>query len=115
MGHLEFRGRHALVLAALALAGAPGCGPEQRTPPGTNATAGEVTEEGPGSRVVAKPTSAPTVATPHGGSGPGVAPPVSPAKGAPASGESNSGQQTGKTPGVGSDATTEGARSSAKP
>jgi len=105
-----FRGTGATILASLAMAGAPGCGPEQPTPPGTNAPAGEVTTEGPGTRVVAQPESAPTVSTPHGGGGPGMAPPVTPAKGAPSSGESNSGQETGKTPGAGSDATTEGAK-----
>ncbi len=119
----------ALVLAALALAMAGGChdintGRDDRTgrgkgdqlpstgnaSQGTNATTGDVTTEGPGSRVVGRPVSAPSVSTPYGGDGAGAAPPVSPGKGMRGSGEANSGQQTGKLEGAGSDASTENAR-----
>ena len=103
-------GRPAVALSAFALLlGLSGC-EEKHTPPGTNAAAGEVTTEGPGSTVAAKAESRPEQTTPNSGGGSGMAPPVSPAKDSAASGESNSGQQTGKNAGVGSDATTEGAK-----
>ena len=103
-------GRPAVALSAFALLlGLSGC-EEKHTPPGTNAPAGEITTGGPGTTVVATPEAKPELTTPNSGGGSGMAPPVSPAKDSAASGESNSGQQTGKNAGVGSDATTEGAR-----
>lgn len=48
--------------------------------------------------------------TPYNGGGAGVAPPLSPAPGAPASGDTNSGQTSGEKSGPGSDANTEGAK-----
>ena len=78
---------------------------------GTNASTNEITTEGPGSQVLAKSKNdAPSASVPYGGSGAGVAPPVTPAQGGAPSGDSNSGQVTGKQGTVGSDATTEGAK-----
>ncbi len=78
---------------------------------GTNATTNDLTIEGPGSRVLAGPkVSAPGQSTPYGGSGAGVSPPVTPAKGTGASGDSNSGRESGKASAPGADASTEGAK-----
>lgn len=122
--------RLALIAASLALPALVGCtdlnsGQDTRTgrgkgdelpstgpgSAGTNATTGDLTTEGPGSKVVDKaPKVNPSQSTPYGGSGAGVAPPVSPEKGAPASGDSNSGQGVGKQQGPGADASTEAAK-----
>ena len=73
---------------------------------GTNATATEVTLEGPGSPKIIKKDTADKSggSTPYGGDGMGASPPVSPGKGGLPSGDSNSGQLSGKQNSVGSDA-----------
>jgi len=125
----------ALILVALGLPGVLGCndlnssrddrtgrGAGDQLPntgsgaQGTNATTGEITTGGPGSKVVGKNITstegAPSGSTPYGGDGAGAAPPVTPAKGAPASGDSNSGQTIGKDQGPGADASTGSAKPS---
>ncbi len=130
MNARTYRSRPAALLATLALALAAGCndintakddrtgrGSGDQLPAqgpgaaGTNATTNDLTIEGPGSRVLAGPkTSAPSASAPYGGSGAGVAPPVTPAQGSAPSGDTNSGQQTNRQVGVGADSTTEGAK-----
>ena len=124
------RNRAASLLAGLTLALAAGCtdtntskddrtgrGSGDQVPAqgggsaGTNASTNEVTTEGPGSQIVGQPKNFPQGASaPYGGSGAGVAPPVTPAKGTPPSGDSNSGQMTGSQGNPGADASTEGAK-----
>ncbi len=76
---------------------------------GTNATATNVTTEGPGSKIVIHNDEGtkPGQSLPYGGDGMGASPPLSPSKGGMASGDSNSGQPAGKQGNVGSDATVE--------
>lgn len=79
---------------------------------GTNATANQVTTEGPGTeKVIDNSKIPPGVSTPYGGDGAGASPPVSPERGEKGSGDSNSGQETGKQSNVGSDATPNNATS----
>lgn len=77
---------------------------------GTNATTGQITTEGPGSKVVGEPVGNPSQSTPYGGNGAGATPPVTPSANMEPSGESNSGQATGSKVTPGSDASTEGAK-----
>ena len=76
---------------------------------GTNATAPDVTESGPGSHKVITSDVPAGVSTPYGGDGAGASPPVSPKKGEAPSGDSNSGQMSGQQGTVGSDASTNNA------
>ena len=78
---------------------------------GTNASAKDVTTEGPGSHKVISNDTPPGISTPYGGNGAGATPPVSPAQGEAGSGEANSGQKTAKQGNIGSDASTNNATS----